>query len=255
MTDVVMAAEGVSIGYDLRLTRDRTLRRTVAEMVRRNFEKPKYWALRDVSFTLRAGDILGVVGRNGSGKSTLLLALAGILRADMGYIDTFGRVPTLLTLTTGFEGDLTGRRNTYLQGAYFGLGRRRIDELLEQIIEFSELGQFFDIPVRKYSTGMRVRLAFSIAAFVEPEILLIDEVLGVGDVGFLDKSRDKIRELIGESHSIVIVSHDMSSLRTMCTKAMWLHEGRVAAYGEPAHVIDLYTSEMRAVTEPVRALD
>ena len=255
MSDVVMAAQGVSIGYDLRLTRDRTLRRTVAEMARRNFEKPKYWALRDVSFALRAGDILGVVGRNGSGKSTLLLALAGILRADTGYIDTFGRLPTLLTLTTGFEGDLTGRRNTYLQGAYFGLGRKRIDELLDQIIDFSELGQFFDVPVRKYSTGMRVRLAFSIAAFVEPEILLIDEVLGVGDVGFLDKSRDKIRELIGKSNSIVIVSHDMTSLRELCTKTLWLHEGRVAAYGDTAQVIDRYTSEMHTLHDPVRALD
>jgi ABC-type polysaccharide/polyol phosphate transport system ATPase subunit len=191
--NLAIIARRVSVQYDLRLTRDRTLRRSVAELIRRdNGADSKFWAVRDVSFTVRDGDILGVIGRNGSGKSTLLLALAGIIHPDRGSIETLGLTPTLLTLTTGFEPDLSGRQNIYLQGAYFGFGRSKIDERLDEIIEFSELGSFIDVPIRKYSTGMRVRLAFSIAAHVEPEILLIDEVLGVGDAAFLAKSRAKL---------------------------------------------------------------
>jgi len=251
---LAIVAEGVSVGYDLRLTRDRTLRRTVAEFVNRDFGDSNYWALKDVSFVVRPGETLAVIGRNGSGKSTLLLALAGIIRPDPGRIDTFGYSPTLLTLTTGFELDLTGRENLFLQGAYFGFGRAKMDELADAIIDFSELGDFIDVPLRKYSAGMRVRLAFSVAAFIEPEVLLIDEVFGVGDAGFIAKSRDKIHELIERSNAIVVATHDMEFVRATCTKALWLNEGHMEAFGDPNEVVDAYVTEARAAEGPVRSL-
>jgi ABC-type polysaccharide/polyol phosphate transport system ATPase subunit len=252
---LAIVAETVSVGYDLRLTRDRTLRRTVAELVNRDLGNSKYWALKDVSFVVHPGETLGLIGRNGSGKSTLLLALAGIIRSDPGRINTFGYSPTLLTLTTGFEMDLTGRDNIFLQGAYFGFGRTKMDELADAIIDFSELGDFIDVPLRKYSGGMRIRLAFSVAAFIEPEILLIDEVFGVGDAGFIAKSRDKIRELIQRSHAIVVATHDMSFVREICTKALWLNEGHLAAFGDPNEVVDAYIAETRLAEGPVRSLE
>jgi ABC-type polysaccharide/polyol phosphate transport system ATPase subunit len=227
----------------------------VAEFLRReNGAESKFWAIREVSFAVRDGDVLGVIGRNGSGKSTLLLTLAGIIRPDFGTIQTLGLRPTLLTMTTGFESDLSGRQNIYLQGAYFGFSRAKINERMEEIIEFSELGSFIDAPIRTYSTGMRVRLAFSIAVHIEPEILLIDEVLGVGDVSFTEKSRQKLRELMEKAHAIVIVSHSMSFIRKTCTKVLWLSEGKIAGFGDPRDVVNAYIAATEGTRAPVRAL-
>jgi len=227
----------------------------VAEFLRRqNSTESKFWAIRDVSFAVRDGDVLGVIGRNGSGKSTLLLTLAGIIRPDFGTIQTLGLRPTLLTMTTGFETDLSGRENIYLQAAYFGFSRSRIRERIDEIIEFSELGSFIDAQMRTYSTGMRVRLAFSIAVHIEPEILLIDEVLGVGDASFTEKSRAKLRELMKKAHAIVIVSHSMSFIRKTCTKVLWLQEGRIAGFGNPQDVVNAYIAATEGTRAPVRAL-
>ena len=227
----------------------------MAEFLRRqNSTESKFWAIRDVSFAVRDGDVLGVIGRNGSGKSTLLLTLAGIIRPDFGTIQTLGLRPTLLTMTTGFETDLSGRENIYLQAAYFGFSRSRIRERIDEIIEFSELGSFIDAQMRTYSTGMRVRLAFSIAVHIEPEILLIDEVLGVGDASFTEKSRAKLRELMKKAHAIVIVSHSMSFIRKTCTKVLWLQEGRIAGFGNPQDVVNAYIAATEGTRAPVRAL-
>jgi ABC-type polysaccharide/polyol phosphate transport system ATPase subunit len=250
---LAIVARHVGVRYNLSLTSDRTLRRTIAAQLRhpRRSRSNIFWALEDVSFVVEPGEIVGVVGRNGSGKSTLLLSVAGIIPPDVGSIRTFGRTSTLLTLGAGFEPELTGRENIRLNGAYLGLPRDVIEARLDEIVEFSELGAFIDAPLKKYSTGMRARLGFSIAAHIEPEILLLDEVLGVGDAGFQEKSRDKLLELMSRSRAIMVVSHSMQFVHDTCTKALWLEEGRVAAFGDPHGVAAAYTA---AVSRPERAI-
>lgn len=208
--------------------------------------KPKLkWALRDVDLTCHNGQTLGIVGHNGAGKSTLCLAIAGILEPDEGTSITRGRVCPLLGLGTGFNKDLTGRENVRTYAAFLGLKRRELDELLPGIVEFSELGEAFDQPIRTYSSGMRARLGFSVATAIEPDVLILDEVLAVGDAAFRAKSRARMRELMQRSRLIVIVSHSMAFLRDTCTHAVWLEKGRVRAHGEAPEVLDGYNSWVR----------
>lgn len=243
---LAVVARDVGVRYDLRLTHRRTIRQAFADALGRSgsvAEGPAtFWALREVTFVAEQGDVIGVIGRNGSGKSTLLLTIAGILRPDAGLIRTFGRPSTLLTIGAGFESDLTGRENIYLNAALLGFSRRFIERRMKQIIRFSELDRFIDVPLRKYSTGMRARLGFAIAVHTDPDVLLIDEVLSVGDEGFRQKSRAKLDELMQSARAIVVVSHDMSFVRTACTKAMWLDEGRLVAWGPPEDVVDKYVA-------------
>lgn len=247
-------ARNLGVAFDLRLSRHRTLRRTIGELVQgRNGDgRSTFWALRDVSFGVGTGELLGVVGRNGSGKSTLLLTIAGTLRPDRGSIATFGNSSTLLTLGAGFEQDLTGRENIYLNGAFFGLSKRAVDGLMETIIDFSELGPFIDVPLRKYSTGMRARLGFSIAVHVEPDILLLDEVLGVGDASFKEKSRAKLEDMMSTAKALVLVTHDTAFVREICTTAIWLEQGEVAASGDPGAVVDEYLARAKHFKGPLR---
>lgn len=253
-----IVAREVGVEYDLRLARHRTLRRALGEWFERRSngapEGKRFWALRDVTFEMEEGEILGVVGRNGSGKSTLLLTLAGILRPDRGAVQRFGKTATLLTVGAGFEPRLTGRDNIYLNGAFFGFSKRKMDGLADQIVEFSELGDFIDVPLRNYSSGMRTRLGFAIAAHIEPDILLLDEILGVGDEAFQRKSKAKLDDLMRHAKAIVVVSHSMGFVRDTCTKALWLHEGRVAEYGTPEQVVESYTADAEQRTGPVRSV-
>jgi len=255
---LAVVARDVGVRYDLRLTQRRTLKQTLTDTVlriRADYEAdPTFWALDGVTFVAEQGDVIGIVGRNGAGKSTLLLTIAGIMRPDTGLIRTFGRPSTLLTIGAGFEPDLTGRENVYLNGALLGLSRRYVDRRLDDIIEFSGLDRLIDLPLRKYSTGMRARLGFSIAVHTEPDILLIDEVLSVGDEGFRNKSREKLEELMETAHAIVVVSHDMSFVRRSCTKALWLEEGRVAAWGPSNEVVDRYLESAKDAAGPVRLI-
>ncbi|MDJ0789019.1 MAG: ABC transporter ATP-binding protein [Myxococcota bacterium] len=203
-------------------------------------ERKLLWALRDVSFKAYEGEILGVIGPNGAGKSTLCLALSEILLPDEGSVSVRGRVSTLLSLGAGFNRDLSGRDNILLNGAYLGMRREQIQSRVAEIVEFSELGDFIDQPVRFYSSGMRARLAFSIASCLEPEILILDEVLSVGDRAFQEKSRRRLEELMARSRLIVIVSHSSEFLRSICTHALWLERGRVRGYGSAKEILDAY---------------
>ena len=250
-----MTVDRVGVRYDLRLLRQQTLRAALLRLPRRDARSHSsvFWALEDVSFALNTGEVLGIVGRNGSGKSTLLLAIAGILRPQRGVIRTFGRTARLLTLGAGFERELTGRENIYLNGAFLGLPRREIARREDEIVEFSELGDFIDVPIRQYSTGMRARLGFAIAVHVNPDILLLDEVLLVGDHGFRIRSQEKIAELAAKATAVVIVSHAMGVLRESCNRALWLHEGRVAALGDVEPVVSQYL-EASAERGPVRTV-
>ena len=244
LTDYAVVAKDLGVKYDLRLERRRTLRHTLAQIAAGDgsatLGRSEFWALEGVTFALRRGDVLGVVGMNGSGKSTLLQVIAGVFPPDAGALTTFGRDATLLTLGTGFDNDLTGRENIYLSAAYLGFSRSRIESEIDAIIEFSELGQFIEAPVLTYSTGMRARLGFSVAVHLEPQILLIDEVLGVGDAGFQRKSQKKLEEFIARAEAMVLVSHSEAFIGQMATRVLWLDGGRVKRYGETDEVLEEY---------------
>lgn len=203
-------------------------------------QKNDFWALRDISFTISAGEILGVIGENGSGKSTLLRIISRITGPTSGEIRLRGRVTSLLELGTGFNPELTGRENIFLNGAILGMSRSEIRRKFHQIVEFSEIEKFLDSPVKHYSSGMYMRLAFSIAAHLEPEILLLDEILAVGDIKFQEKSLVKMEEIAKSGATIIFVSHDTNSVRRLCQRCLLLEEGRVKAIGEVSAVVAKY---------------
>ncbi|MFO8008301.1 MAG: ABC transporter ATP-binding protein [Candidatus Brocadiia bacterium] len=202
--------------------------------------KGEFWALRDVSFELRRGDTLGLIGLNGSGKTTLLRLVAGIFPPDKGQIAIRGRVGALIALGAGFHPHMTGRENIYLNGSILGLSRRQIDRQFDDIVEFSELEDFVDTPVSAYSSGMKVRLGFSIAIHINPDLLLIDEVLAVGDAAFRRKCQERLTELLGSGVTFIFVSHHMQAVRAITDQAMLLDKGRVIAFGDTADVVAEY---------------
>lgn len=202
-------------------------------------------AVRDLSFSLEKGEILGVVGKNGSGKSTLLRAIAGIFVPDHGIIDLKGNSISLLSIGVGFTPEISGRENILLSGMLLGFDEKTILEKMDTIIEFSELGKFIDYPVRTYSSGMYSKLAFSITASLETDIILIDEVLSVGDERFKKKSYAKMRELISDSNrTVIIVSHSMDTLRNLCSKVLWINDGEFQMIGDTDYVINQYKNFM-----------
>jgi ABC-2 type transport system ATP-binding protein len=210
----------------------------------------RFTALHDVSFTVPRGEVFGVIGHNGSGKSTLLKCMAGILQPTSGRVLTNDRMSALLELGAGFHPELTGRENIYLNAALLGMRRREIATHYDDIVDFSGLDdEFLDAPVKTYSSGMYVRLAFSIAINVDPQLLIVDEILAVGDLNFQRKCAEKFVEFRNEGRTIVLVTHDLDSVRTMCDRAVWLHHGRLAGEGAPVSMIDAYTEE---VTEPAQ---
>lgn len=198
-------------------------------------------AVKDVSFTVKRGEILGIIGRNGSGKSTMLKAIGGIFRPDSGLIDTKDHKVSLMSIGVGFKPDISGRENIVISGMLLGFSLDYVKSKMDEIIEFSELGNFIDKPVRMYSSGMYSKLAFSITAVLDTDIMLIDEVLSVGDAGFRQKSSAKMRELIDdENRTVLIVSHDMSTLRKLCNRMLWMQDGVTQAYGDVDEVIKKY---------------
>jgi lipopolysaccharide transport system ATP-binding protein len=201
-------------------------------------------ALNDVSFELERGEVLGLIGSNGSGKSTTLALIAGVLKAQAGAVEVRGRVCPLLELGAGFHPELTGRENIVLNGVLLGLTRREILAKMDEIVSFSELDQFLDQPLRTYSSGMMARLGFSVAAHLDPEILLIDEVLAVGDLRFQAKCREKLEEFKGRQVTIALVSHSLGEVRGFCERVIWLKDGKIVADGEPGSVITGYEQAM-----------
>lgn len=212
----------------------------------KKFSKTEYFeAVKGVSFEVEKGQILGIVGKNGSGKSTLLRAIAGIFSPDSGTIDLHDHTISLLSIGVGFQSKLSGRENIYLSGMLLGFDRDQIDEKIDQIIEFAELGKFIDRPVKTYSSGMYSKLAFSITAILETEIILIDEVLSVGDAKFKKKSYNKMKSLINnKDRTVLIVSHSSETLRNLCDNILWLHDGEVKMLGTTQEVLPLYDKFM-----------
>lgn len=211
------------------------------------FTKTEYFeAVKGVSFEVEKGQILGIVGKNGSGKSTLLRAIAGIFSPDEGTIDLHENSISLLSIGVGFQNSLTGRENIYLSGMLLGFNRDFIDEKIDEIIEFSELGKFIDRPVKSYSSGMYSKLAFSITAILETDIMLIDEVLSVGDAKFKKKSYAKMKELISkEDRTVLIVSHSSETIKSLCDNVLWIHDGEMKMYGTTAEVLPKYDEFMK----------
>jgi lipopolysaccharide transport system ATP-binding protein len=207
-----------------------------------------FWALREVSFQVAPGRMLGVIGANGAGKSTLLRLVGGVGRPDEGSLRTSGRIGALLDVGADFSADLTGRENVYVSGAIAGLARREIDQRLEAIVAFAELEQFIDSPLRTYSSGMQMRLGFSVAVHTRPEILLIDEVLAVGDLAFQQKCTERIARFKADGCAILLVSHDPALVRELCDETLWLRAGRVAAHGNAETVVAQYLAELETET-------
>ena len=192
----------------------------------------EFWSDKDVTFSLEKGDMLGIIGSNGAGKSTLLKAIAGIMEPTQGWVKRNGTVAALLELTSGFDGDLTVKENAYLRGAMLGYTRKFMDETFEEILDFAELRDFVDRPFKQLSSGMKSRLAFSIASLVKPDILILDEVLSVGDGAFKAKSEAKMQEMMGGGTTTILVSHSLSQIRALCSKILWLDKGRQVEFGE-----------------------
>jgi ABC-type polysaccharide/polyol phosphate transport system ATPase subunit len=222
-----------------------TLRDFLPAALSRVLGKPQpgrnsFWALRDVSFEVQPGQVLGIIGRNGAGKSTMLKLLSRVLRPTRGYIELRGRVGSLIEVSAGFHGDLTGRENIYLQGAVLGMKRESIRRRFDEIVEFAGIPGFIDTPVKRYSSGMSARLGFAVAAHLDPDVLLIDEVLSVGDLAFQRKAAERVKALVGKRIPIVLVSHQLDRVLALCDKAILLSEGNVVCAGSAAECVAAY---------------
>ena len=227
----ILEARNVSIRYITGDFKDIGLKEYVMRRLTGNYHVTEFWADKDVSFTLEHGEMLGIIGSNGAGKSTLLKAGSGIMVPTEGWIRREGTIAALLELASGFDGELTVKENAYLRGAMLGYTRKFMDGKYDEIIDFAELKDFEDRPFKQLSSGMKSRLAFSIACLVKPDILILDEVLSVGDGAFRKKSEAKMREVISGGATTILVSHSLEQVRKMCTKVLWLHKGRQIDFG------------------------
>lgn len=231
-----------NVSMEFRLTKDRitNIKEFIVNALKGGLKYEEFWALNNVSFNINKGEVVGIIGRNGSGKSTLLKIISGILKPTKGCVKCDGNIVPMLELGSGFDYDLTGRENIFLNGAILGYSKEFLKSKLDEIIEFSELGRFIEEPIRNYSSGMMMRLAFSIATVVNPEILIVDEILAVGDEAFQEKSRARMMELMSGGTTVLVVSHNLKQIREMCNKVVWLDHGEIRAIGETQEICDIY---------------
>ena len=246
-TDPAVVIDGVSKRYRLYRERNQSLKAALLRGGRAKYDE--FWALKDVSFEIPKGSTFGLIGENGSGKSTLLKCIARILRPDSGTIATAGSLAALLELGSGFHPELSGRENVFLNGSILGMTKGEIETKFDEIVDFSGIRQFIDQPVKNYSSGMYVRLAFSVAINVDPDILLVDEVLAVGDSNFQDKCMEKFADYRRAGKTVVVVSHAMGTLRTLCDEAAWLTHGTLSEVGRASEVVDTYVDTGHAEHE------
>ena len=239
--DFSIVVDNVSVTYRTSVEGKPTLRSTVGRLGRRQRIVREVEALKNVNFRIKRGAVYGVVGANGAGKSTLMRTVTGILPPTEGRVEVLGRVSTLLALGVGFNKELTGRENVVLGGLAAGLSREQIAHKYEEIVDFAELEDFMDMPMRTYSSGMYGRLGFAVAVSMEPDILVIDEALSVGDARFKKKSFDKMKQLCGENRTILLVTHAMGTVKKLCDRALWLHNGEIVMKDRPKEVIHHYT--------------
>lgn len=236
----VIRVDHVSMRFRLSADRITSMKEYLVRFVTRRLKFKEFWALQDVSFSVDKGEVLGIIGHNGAGKSTLLKVISGILKPSSGNISVQGNIVPMLELGSGFDYDMTGRENIFLNGAILGYSKAFLESKCQEIIDFSELGEFIEEPLRNYSSGMMMRLAFSIATVVEPEILIVDEILAVGDADFQAKSKARMLELMGGGTTVLMVSHTMAQIRDLCDKVLWIEHGKVQGYGKAKELCDAY---------------
>ena len=228
----MLELQKVSIRYITGDFKDIGLKEYFLRRIKRNYHVKEFWADKDITFSLEQGDMLGIIGTNGAGKSTLLKVISGIMEPTKGFVKRNGSVAALLELSSGFDGDLTVKENAYLRGAMLGYTRKFMDETYDQIIDFAELRDFQDRPFKQLSSGMKSRLAFSIASLVKPDILILDEVLSVGDGAFKTKSEEKMKEMMGGGTTTILVSHSLEQIKALSNKILWLNKGQQIEFGD-----------------------
>ena len=234
----------VSMKFNLGIEKDYSMKQAFVNLfTKKKKKKEEFWALKDVSFNIDKGEVVGLIGSNGAGKSTLLKVVSGVMKPTSGKVTVNGVISPMIELGAGFDGNLTARENIYLNGSILGYSKKFLDEKFDEIVEFSELKDFLEVPVKNFSSGMTAKLAFSIATIVNPEILIVDEILSVGDIKFQEKSKKKMLEMIKGGTTVLYVSHSLDAIKDLCTKVVWLDHGKVVDIGDPNKICDEYYKE------------
>ena len=241
MSKTAIEVDNVSMKFNLSREKVDSLKDYIFKTIKREIQYNEFWALKNVSFSVEKGDRVGILGLNGAGKSTLLMVISGVFKPTEGHVDKHGKLVPLLELGAGFDPQYTGKENIYLYGAMLGYTKKFIDSKYDEIVEFSELQKFMDVPVKNYSSGMKSRLGFSIATVVEPKILILDEVLSVGDAKFRKKSEKKIMSMFDSGVTVLFVSHSLEQVQRLCNKAMILEKGKLIAYGDIDPISEQYS--------------
>ena len=244
MSEEIIKVENVSMRFNLAEEKTDTMKEYFLKMIKGKLHFTEFYALKNVSFTIHRGESVALIGRNGSGKSTMLKVIAGVLTASQGSVSVSGSIAPLIELGAGFDMDLTARENIYLNGAVMGHNRKFMDENFQEILEFSELQDFIDVPLKNYSSGMVARLGFAIATQVQADILVVDEILAVGDFKFQQKCKERMKHLMGKGTTVLFVSHSDDQVKEICRRAIWLSHGEVMADGPAAEVCDKYRAAM-----------
>lgn len=240
----MIKVENVSMRFLMAHDRIQSLKEYIVKMLKRQIKYEEFWALKNVNFEIEKGEVIGIIGRNGAGKSTLLKVISGILKPTTGKVVCQGNIVPMLELGSGFDYDLTGRENIFLNGAVLGYSKNFLEEKYDEIVRFSEIEKFIDVPLRNYSSGMLMRLAFSIATVVKPEILIVDEILSVGDENFQIKSKSRMTELMNGGTTVLFVSHSLDQIREMCNRVIWMENGSVRMIGDAEKICELYKKSM-----------
>ena len=237
--------DNVSMKFNLGIEKDFSMKQAFINLFTKKskIKKEEFWALKDVKFNIDKGEVVGLIGSNGAGKSTLLKVVSGVMKPTKGKVEVHGVISPMIELGAGFDGNLTARENIYLNGAILGYSKKFIDEKFDEIVEFSELRDFLEVPVKNFSSGMTAKLAFSIATIVNPEILIVDEILSVGDIKFQEKSKHKMMEMIKGGTTVLYVSHSLESIKDLCTKVVWLEHGKVIKIGDTKKICEEYYKE------------
>ena len=234
--------KNVSMKFNLGVEKDNSLKMIFINLFtpRKKKKKDYFWALKDIDFRINKGDVVGIIGANGAGKSTLLKVVSGVYKPTTGTVEVNGKISPMIELGAGFDPELTARENIYLNGAILGYSKEFLEEKFEEIVEFSELREFLDVPIKNFSSGMVAKLAFSISTIVDPEVLIVDEILAVGDIKFQEKSKNKMMSMIEGGTTVLYVSHSTESIKQLCNKVIWLDPGKIVKIGEANEVCDEY---------------
>jgi ABC-type polysaccharide/polyol phosphate transport system ATPase subunit len=240
LVETVIKVQDIGMKFNLSPQKIDNLKEYIIKLLKRELHYQEFWAISDISFEVQKGDKLGVIGLNGAGKTTLLRLIAGVMKPTEGNIQINGKIVPLFALGAGFNPDYTGRENIFLKGALLGYKKRFLQERYDEIVEFSELDDFIDVPLKNYSSGMKSRLAFSIASMVEPDILILDEVFAVGDAKFRQKSQERMQSFLNKDTTVLYVSHSLGQVKRICNKAIWLEKGKLITQGPVDEVCEAY---------------